>query len=98
LGVGVELTEGLPEERLARSPQDVTGRGIAFKTIAVIVKDQDSVEDMLKDRSEFADSSIGGAVAGALLAPDQLKIETENKYAEDDANQQRRDKESGVAA
>jgi hypothetical protein len=31
-------------------------------------------------------------------APDQPKIETENKYAEDHANEQRRDKDLGIAA
>lgn len=63
----------------------------------MVVEDQDSVKDMLKDGSELADGSIGSAIAGALLAPNEAKIQAEDEYAEGDADEQSGDEDSGVA-
>jgi len=82
-------------EVLPGNIQNAADHRITVETDPGIVDDEDAVEDVLKHGSELTIGSVGGAVAGALLQPDEAEIQGEEQHAKADADEQSRDESTG---
>jgi len=69
--------------------------GLPSRQIPASSTNEDAVEDVLKHGSELTIGSVGGAVAGALLQPDEAEIQGEEQHAKADADEQSRDESTG---